>query len=582
MSRKLISLFRRVFMEPVPESAVEAVKQGAPDKPVRPHVPIYPPEDRGIAFVGVDALMDSQHDLIRRIRLLAGVMDGEFEEMYLRPIRNAAAYIDALPATEHGHHNGAGGLFRLVLELSFYSMQAAEGVIFSAREGVEIRRELAPRWRYSTFLAGLCCELHRVIREMLVVSPSGAEWPVHRTSLSSWLKEVKEDHYYVKWVKESIHGYGSTSILVTKIVPDSCMQYIQQGSLHILPAMLDVISGSPRPSDEAVLYDIIKSVRDKVIEKDCSMSVTRYGRLTVGSHMEPHILDAMRNLTKNGKWEINKGKARLWYGNDGLFLVWKTAAKEIIEYFRAEKIQGMPQDAATLLDTLCKNGVFEDNKDGNPFWTIAPPEAKNELLAVKFSNTDTLLGSLDDAPEKVGNLVKGAVQSPAPVVPPQMPAADAASPIHIAKTSSAAQEVAHSSTATHQEIESKEESAEPAKEVTDVVQRDAACNLPAELEVVLSMLTRDVLSVFLGDFHSGKLQGSTGITPDGYAIEIEKLAGYGVDVQRIIGELHQLGWLYTPADKPGKKIHSVKLNGKSISSILLKEKVARDLGMIKS
>lgn len=580
MSKKLIRLIRSVFMEHVPESPVDAVKQGVPDKPIRSHAPIYPPEDRGIAFVGAEALIESQHDLIKRIRLLTGVMDDEFREMYLRPIRNVAAYIDALPATEHGHHNGAGGLFRLVLELSFYSMQASEGVIFSAREGVEIRRELEPRWRYSTFIAGLCCELHRVIREMLVVSPSGSEWPVHRTSLSNWLKEVGEDHYYVKWVKESIHGYGSTSILVTKIIPDSCLQFIQQGSLRILPAMLDVISGSPRPSDEAVLYDIIKSVREKVIEKDRSLSVTRYGRLTVGSHMEPHILDAMRNLTKNGKWEINKAKARLWHGNDGLFLVWKTAAKEIIEYFRAENIQGMPQDSATLLDTLCKNGVFEDSKDGNPFWTITPPDAKNELLAVKFSNPDTLLGSLDDAPERVGDLLKSATQ-PATAVETR-PAAnvDAVAPPP-ENAPLTAQDVPPVVPESPQKAETVE-TAEPVKEVKEVSQRDVPSNLPTELALVLSMLTRDVLAVFLSDFHSGKLQGSTGITPDGYAIEIEKLAGYGVDVHRIISELHQLGWLYTPADKPGKKIHPVKLNGKSTQSILLKEKVARDLGMIKT
>lgn len=580
MAKKLISLIRSVFMEHVPASPIESIKKGAPDKPIRSHTPVYPPEDRGIAFVGAEALIESQQDLIRRIRLLTGVMDHEFEAMYLHPIRNVAAYIDALPATEHGHHNGAAGLFRLALELSFYSMQSSEGVIFSAREGVEIRRELEPRWRYATFLAGLCCELHRVIREMLVISPSGSEWPVHRTSLSNWLKEVGEDHYYVKWVKESIHGYGSTSILVTKIVPDSCMQYIQQGSLRILPAMLDVISGATRPSDEAVLYDIILSVRGKVIEKDKSLSVTRYGRLTVGSHMEPHILDAMRNLTKNGKWEINKGKARLWYGNDGLFLVWKTAAKEIIEYFRAENIQGMPQDSATLLDTLCKNGVFEENKDGNPFWNIAPPEAKNELLAVKFSNIDTLLGSLDEVPEKVGSLMVGSAQ-PTSIESPQIVVAEAKTTENNTKPAEASQDSKQIEPDQAQGADIPDETAEPKKEVTEVSQRDAPSNLPPELAVVLTMLTRDVLSVFIGDFHSGKMQGSTGMTPDGYAIEIERLAGYGVDVHRIIQELHQLGWLFTPPDKPGKKIHSIKLNGKSTQSILLKEKVARDLGLIK-
>lgn len=576
MPKKIFNLIRSVFMEPVRENAIEIVQKSLPDRPVRTHAPVYPPEDRGILLAGTETLVGSQHELIRRIRLLAGITDEEFLRMYLQPIRNMAAYIDALPATEHGHHNGAGGLFRLALELSFYSMQSSEGVIFSAREGVEKRRELEPRWRYAAFLAGLCCELHRVIREMLVVAPSGAEWPVHRVGLSKWLAEIDEERYYVKWVKESIHGYGSTSILVSKIIPESCLQYIQQGSLRILPAMFDVISGSPRPLEEAVLHDIVSSVRSKVIERDKSLSVTMYGRLTVGSHMEPHILDAMRSLAKNGKWEINKGKARLWYGAEGLFLVWKTASKEIIEYFRIENIQGMPQDAATLLDTLCKTGVFEDNSDGSPFWTISPPEAKNELISVKFSNPDSLLGALDNAPEKVGALLKKDAQVAAAHTTTDQVPVNEQSP---EPSGNAQREGQPAEQSIQNEV--AETDALPAKEMNEAPQRDVSGNLPSELEVVLSMLTRDVLSVFLGDFHKGKLQGSTGVTPDGYAIEIEKLAGYGVDVHRIISELHQLGWLHTPADKPGKKIHSVKLNGKSTQSILLKDKVARDMGLVK-
>ena len=138
-------------------SPVIAARLGTPAArvdTVAVRVPVYPPIDPGIDVLAVEHLIDSQSQLMSRIRTVAGGADDEFNEMYMSVIRNLAAYVHLLPASKLETHTGAGGLFRLSLEMGFYSLQASEGVIFTPTEGVERRHNLEPRWRYAAFLAG--------------------------------------------------------------------------------------------------------------------------------------------------------------------------------------------------------------------------------------------------------------------------------------------------------------------------------------------------------------------------------------------------------------------------------------------
>ena len=122
---------------------------------------VYPPVDPGLPAASTEAVVQSQADLLRRLRKIVSVDDAVFDERYLAPIRALAAEIHLLPASAHDEFAGPGGLFRLCLEVAVFSTQAADGRIFTPDENVERRHALEPRWKYACFLAGLTCELYR-------------------------------------------------------------------------------------------------------------------------------------------------------------------------------------------------------------------------------------------------------------------------------------------------------------------------------------------------------------------------------------------------------------------------------------
>ena len=533
-----------------------------------PGTPMYPAADFGIEYADVESVMETQAALIKRLKLLAAMPDVDFERFYLRVIRNLAIHINQLPASEHGTHNGAGGLFRLALEIGFFSLQASEARLFAAGSRLEERRELEPRWKYATFLAGICCELHRPITTMVVVSSDGKEWPSFQKSLGEWLGDT-DDRFFVRWVTAGKNiGQGASSYLLYKIIPEEALQHLHQASSTIVPTMLDVITGVCNPVERGQMQTIIDEVRTKVFARDAALRPTQYGKLTVGTHIEPHLLDAMRRLASTGVWSINGNKSRLWYGEDGLFLVWKTAAKEMQDLLRSDGIAGVPQDSNTLLEMLMKIEVFAIDSDGSPFWTITTPRSSSELLAVRFASPLTILAALPEEPEKVGRLIKGLVpERVEPVVPSQ-------------------EQMPHPSpiVATVENVLMEE--SKPGSVVTDsahieVAEERTRISLPSDLMNKVSPLTSDVLGALLDDHRSNKTKGMTGKITEGFAIGVDQLACYGADVTSVIAELAKAGWLFTMIEKPNKKIHQIEINHKALQAVILKLSAARDIGFVK-
>lgn len=619
------AIFKRLFStEPPPSRTTppEQVRLAQPKRPAqRVGAPVYPATDAGIAYVPVDDVIATQDELLKRLYHLAGVGREDFERLYMAPIRNLAEHINLLPASEIGTHRGAGGLFRLCLEIAFFSRQASEGTIFSGGAGVERRRLLEPRWRYATWLAGLTVELHRPVAQMLVVSAEGEQWPPFQESLHAWLTRSNCDHYFVRWRQETPTmnkpGQGIASFMMHRIIPADCLQYLHMESPDIVPAMFDVATGNISPHQLSPMARVVGEVRRKVFERDEATRPQAYGNLTVGSHLEPHLLDAIRRLTADGTWKINCQKARLWYGTDGLFLVWRTAAKEMLELLKGDGITGMPQDPQTLLDLLLKAGVFSADKDGSPYWTIYSPLTSNELLAVKFANELTVLASLDEEPKRAGTLTAVPGQGktvPASATPTQpanvdvdtgevLPHADTSVPTPAADTEPPAPTTKKRGTSKktkdkpdNDDVQQPQTDAAPANPDTakpskpvdrapapiDAAgERDVSVLVPEDLASFLTPLTRDIIGALLDDERAGKNKRLAGRVSDGFAISLNALSEYGGSPTSVVEEFEKLGWLFKPVEKPTKKLHQVQINGgNTVPAIILRPAIATDLGFL--
>lgn len=363
-------------------------------------VPVYPPVDPGIDVVAVEQLIESQSQLMGRIRTVAGGADDVFNEMYLSVIRNLAAYVHLLPASKLETHTGAGGLFRLSLEMGFYSLQASEGVIFTPTEGVERRHNLEPRWRYAAFLAGLCSELHRPLASLIVSGPGGILWPKYLSPLHKWCTEQGFEKYYISWQSEPKSEWAGVkaevSAMISKIVPDSCLQYLEAGSPTLAPIVFSVATGVARDNENAVA-ELVARIRKRVLDRDKAVRPEYYGTLTVGNHLEPHLLEAMRTLIRESKWSINEEGGRVWYGSDGLYVIWKKAADELSKVIEEKGIRGVPTEANTLAEALLNAKVFLGKSERDPYWKVVLPNGK-EYQATKLANPLTLLGDVEVAP----------------------------------------------------------------------------------------------------------------------------------------------------------------------------------------
>lgn len=602
MLKSLLRIFGNGHSLPTEKRPVTAPKP-APATPVATGTPVYPPVDQGVSFGKSEAVLTTQEYLIKRLRLLAGLSIDEFDRLYGGVLRSLANYIDLLPASESGTHMGAGGLFRLALEIGFFSRQSCEAVLFAGRVGVELRRDLEPRWRYATFLAGLCCELHRPLSRMIVVSEDGQEWPIHRMALSEWLSSIGATRYFVRWVKEgeSFAG-GSASLLATKIIPEASLQYLQEGHTNIIPAMLDAIIADISKTRDNQIAEIIARIRRKVIERDQVLAPQNYGKLTVGAQLEPHLIDAMRQLVSGGIWTINVKKARIWYGPDGMFVVWRTAAKEIIDVLERGSVSGMPRDPTTIAEILLRAGVFVADKNNDLYWKIKTPLSENELVAVRLANPEILLVAIED--EKPAALQTNLAVCTSVAVDVSKPTAGAVSrantPIQVIEqgvsgkppeSETTMASVPPSSTPSAmpapppaQEGNSgKKGKPKPLPEelqpgAITPVQESLDFALPEDIAQRMTTLVREVIAQVLRDYHSGILQGAAEATEDGLAIALEKLGEYGVEVTKIVTELHGLGWLFIDPVNPKKKIHMVQIGGQSVQSAIFKRQVAQDLG----
>lgn len=96
-------------------------------------IPRYPPFLKGLPAASPEDLQSTQDELIAKLRQVLGFNLRDFQRLIQPCIDHLAAYVHLLPASEHHHHSGAGGLLRHSLEVAFWAAQAAESIALGIR-----------------------------------------------------------------------------------------------------------------------------------------------------------------------------------------------------------------------------------------------------------------------------------------------------------------------------------------------------------------------------------------------------------------------------------------------------------------
>ncbi len=397
-----------------------AIPRAQPDARTEPTVDAgaraYPSVDPGLQVRSVEDILAAHQDLISRIKLCYGADREAFDADLLVPIRNYAAFVNLLPVTADNFFCEVGGLFRLGLEIAFYSLQGTDGHIVSGRATISTRRQLEPRWRHATFIAGLCSELHRTLSQIVVTDERGKEWPAYLGPLSTWLDKRRASRFFVRWIANAQESRALGLFALPHIVSPATMQHLATANTIAVPQMLSCLAGTALYREQNTLADLVKRAAALVIDRDLIASANRYGRPILGAHLERYLIDAMRRLVvSNPAWAPNHERSRVWYGREGLFIVWPNAVNEIRKLLEEDELPGIPKAPDTILEILLGAGVFESRSTGQPLWTIEPPPGKTIIEAVKLAAPEILLPSYGQSAAPLTTpLVVRAAPGPAP------------------------------------------------------------------------------------------------------------------------------------------------------------------------
>lgn len=381
----------------------------------------YSPSDPGFAALPVEEVLAPHADLVARIKLCYGADRDTFERDLLPLIHRYAAYVHLLPATADNYFSAPGGLLRLGLEAGFFSLQGTDAHIFSGKLTISARRHLEPRWRLATFIAGLCCELHRALSFVIVTDSQGVEWPPCLTPLAIWSQQRQAERYFLRWRPQATETRALGLFALPHVVASEVLQHLCEDNTVIVPHMMASIGGLPVFRDKNVLDELVRRSLALVIDRNLVANADRYGSPQFGSHLERFLVDALRRLVvADSAWVPNREKSRVWFGQDGLFLLWPAAAEDISSLLEADHLPGIPKSPETMREVLMGAGVLSAHDTGAAVWIIHPPGAKAGQEAVKLSSPAILFNGLERHPSPLAQALT--TQTPAATIRPPPPA----------------------------------------------------------------------------------------------------------------------------------------------------------------
>ena len=358
--------FRRRPRSPPPEEALAALLPEA--------IPRYPPFLQGIPAAPVTRLLADQAALIERIRATLGLGDAEFDAQVYPVLERYAAFVHLLPASEAHHHRGAGGLLRHGLEVAWLATQAAQSKVFGYDQPPAQRRQLEPAWQLGALYAGLCHDLGKPLTDLTVTGNDGSAWNPYLQPLSEWLQQQSIRRYFLHW-RDGRRGQHelATVLVVHRILTPSCLGRLAAVDPRIVQALLEALAGVQ--DDANPLVEILLNADRASVDKDLQVWRSLTGAAAAGIPVEQYLLEAMRRLLRSQTWTVNAPGARVWVLPEGVHIVWRLAAEEIIDLLAQDSIPGIPRDPDTLADILIERGVATARELNGVFyryWIIVP------------------------------------------------------------------------------------------------------------------------------------------------------------------------------------------------------------------
>ncbi|MCX7099938.1 MAG: TraI domain-containing protein [Methylobacter sp.] len=399
-------------------------------------IPRYPPFMKGLPAAPVERILSTQIELIKAIEHALSLPDDLYQTIAESVIARYAAFSHLLPASESHHHRGAGGLFRHGLEVAHWATQAAQGCLFATQATPRDRKEQELRWRLAFCFAGLLHDIGKPVSDMAVVDRHGEHtWNPCDENLTDWAAQQGIDHYFLRW-RENRHKRHEqfSALVIERVLTRASRSYLLAPGPDIMQAMLETIHGLDRG---AKLYELVMAADRKSVERDLKAHYHTTDS-AMGMPVEKYLFDAMRRLIKSGHWLANEKGARIWRFKEGIHIVWRIGAQDIVDTLAKDKVPGIPRDEDTLADILIERGLAipKTLPDGRQYryWRMQPQGLEVTLYMLRLASMELIFSNeppvvvegveIDDAPETAvygeseKNITQPASQPDLPIEPP--------------------------------------------------------------------------------------------------------------------------------------------------------------------
>ncbi|WGS85061.1 MobH family relaxase [Methylomonas sp. UP202] len=364
-------------------------------KPVEEEIPRYPPFMKGLPAAPVERILASQAELIQAIEQALALPDELYQSVVLPVIARYAAFSHLLPASESHHHRGAGGLFRHGLEVAHWATLSSQGCLFATHATPRERKTLELRWRLAVCFAGLLHDIGKPVSDIAVIDRQGQyTWNPCDENLTDWAERYQIDRYFLRW-RENRHKRHEqfSALVIERVLTKSSRSYILEPGPDIMQAMLETIHGLNRG---AKLSELVIAADCQSVERDLKAHYHSHD-LAMGMPVEKYLFDAMRRLVKSGQWLVNEKGARLWRFQEGIHIVWRMGAQDIVAILTKDKVPGIPRDEDTLADILIERGfaIAKVASDGRQYryWRMQPDGFDVGLYMLRLTSLELVFSN---------------------------------------------------------------------------------------------------------------------------------------------------------------------------------------------
>lgn len=157
------------------------------------------------------------------------------------------------------------------------------------------------------------------------------------------------------------------------MLPSRVERWLSYPDPGLYSGLVAAVTGVPHSS---VLVELVRQADRHSVERDLREQRIAPIDTAIGVPVDRYLLDAMRRLLHDGRWQVNVPGARVWLLRDaGLHLVWPAAARDITELLAAERIPGIPRDPQSIAELLLERGLVVARVDAvgrQLTWRLAP------------------------------------------------------------------------------------------------------------------------------------------------------------------------------------------------------------------